>query len=128
MTWTRGATAEEVFDYLDSDGVPVDLSGHKARMQVRTLAGMYGTSTADTLLLELTSENGRLYWDTDGSDGLLRLKLQPEDVALLNPANIKKQKVCYSIEVYRDETAPATGEYVIPLIGGKITVVGETTR
>lgn len=128
MTWTRGATAEEEFTYVDSDGLPADLTGYSARMQIRTLAGQYGTSTSTTLLLELTTANGKLFWNTDGSDGELRLKVGPDDVELLNPSNAKKQKVCYSIEVFRDEVSPATGEYVIPLVQGNITVRGETTR
>lgn len=127
MTWTRGATAEEEFDYTDSSGVPVDLTGYSARMQIRTLAGQYGTSTTTTLLLELTTDNGMLFWDT-ADVGKLRLKVGEDDTTVLNPSNAKKLKLAYSIELFKPETSPATGNYVIPLIGGKITVLGETTR
>lgn len=127
MTWTRGATAEDWFKYEDSDEMDVDMTGYAARMQVRTMAGQYGTSTTDTLLLELTTENGMLYWD-DAASGILRIKVPVANVEPLNPSNEKRAKVCYSIEVYRDETAPASGEYVIPFVQGRITVAGETTR
>lgn len=127
MTWTRGATAEEKFDYTDSSGAPINLTGYSARMQIRTLAGQYGTTSTTTLLLELTTENGMLFWDT-AAVGTLRLKVGEIDTIALNPSNAKKLKLAYSIEVYKPETAPATGNYVIPLIGGKITVLGETTR
>jgi len=127
MTWTRGATAEDWFKYEESEDIPADMTGYEARMQVRTLHGQYGTSTSDTLLLELTTANGMLYWD-DAASGILRIKVPVADVEPLNPSNVKRAKVCYSIEVFRDEAAPDSGEYVIPFVQGKITVAGETTR
>ena len=34
----RGTTWEDSFDYTDSAGVAIDLTGYEARMQVRTVA------------------------------------------------------------------------------------------
>ena len=50
----RGTTWEDSFDYRDADGVAIDLTGYEARMQVRTLAGRFGTTTSTTLLLSLS--------------------------------------------------------------------------
>lgn len=126
LAWTRGATVEEEFIYRDDDGTPVDLTGFEARMQIRTLAGQYGTSTADTLVLELdtTGVDPLMYFDT-AAEGRLRIKARPDQHAALNPGNAKKTKYVYSLELYR---ADGSGEYVIPLFAGKITVRGETTR
>ena len=68
MIWTRGATVEDSFEYTDADGVAIDLTGYEARMQVRTVAGRYGSTTATTLLLELA---------TTGVDPLLTIDTPP---------------------------------------------------
>lgn len=127
MTWTRGATAEEEFTYQDESGSPVDLTGYEARMQVRTLAGQYGITSTTTLLLELTTQNGKLVWDT-ADVGRLLMTATELDTQMLNPSNVKKLKLAYAIEVYRPAVAPATDDYVIPLVTGKITLLGETVR
>lgn len=126
MIWTRGATAEEEFVYTDADGNPIDLTDYEARMQVRTLDGQYGTSTSDSLMLELntTGTDPMLGWDT-AVEGRLTLKARPDQHAVLNPDNEKKAKYAYSIEVYKPD---GSGEYVIPLVTGTIIVVGEVTR
>ena len=129
LAWTRGATVEEEFVYRDEDdGTPVDLTGFEARMQVRTLAGQYGTSTTDTLLLELntTDDDPMLFFDS-AADGRLRIKIRPDQLSVLNPGNAKKVKYVYGMEVYRPDDS-GEGEYVLPLFAGKISVRGETTR
>ena len=60
MTWVRGSTAEDQFTYTDAAGVPINLTGYSARMQVRTLAGQYGNTTATTLMLDMTTANSLL--------------------------------------------------------------------
>lgn len=121
MVVTRGATWEEEFTYVGIDGItPINLSGYSARMQVRTLSGRYGTSTTSTLVLELTTSNGLLVWNT-AALGKLRIIAPPASHAVLNPNNVKKIKYSYSIEVY-------LADYVLPLVTGKISVRGETSR
>lgn len=126
MTWVRGSTVDEEFVYTDADGNAIDLTDYEARMQVRTLDGQFGTSTTDTLLLELltTGADPLLAWDT-AANGRLVLHARPDQIDMLNPDNEKKAKYAYSIEVYKPEGG---GEYVIPLVTGKVTVQGEVTR
>lgn len=124
MTWTKGATVEEEFTYTDADGVAIALTGYEARMQVRTVAGQYGTTTTTTLVMELTTAD-YLSWDT-AATGRLVLTIPPADQTDLNPLNAKKVKYVYAIEVYLP--AGVDPEYVIPLVGGTITVKGEITR
>ena len=129
MTWTRGATVEDQFDYADAAGLPIDMTGYEARMQVRTVAGRYGTTTASTLLLELdtTDADPFLFIETppDGTvPSRVRITIPPADHAVLNPSNAKKVKYAFALEIYQD----GPPEYVIPLVAGAITVLGETTR
>lgn len=127
MKVVRGSTWEDEFVYTEDDQVtPIDMTGYEARMQVRTAAGQYGLSTTDTLVLELTTGNGLLYWDT-APDGRLRIKVEAADTLQLNPDNAKKVSLVYSLELFLP-AGVGVEEYVIPLVAGKITVLGETTR
>lgn len=52
MQVVRGATWEDEFTYTLQDKVtPVDLTGYRARMQVRSVDGQYGLTNAETLVL-----------------------------------------------------------------------------
>jgi hypothetical protein len=124
----RGSTWEDVFTYLDPDRLPVDLTGYEARMHVRTIEGQYGLSGPETLVMELSTTNGRLEIDVPET-GVVSLRVDAEDTVALNPENMKKASLCYSIELYLPEEAdPLVLEYVIPLAQGKVTIFGETTR
>lgn len=127
MTVVRGATWEDEFVYTDAVGVVINLTGYGARLQVRTLAGRYGTTTTTTLLLELSTEGATpaLVWDTAVA-GRLVILCPPTVHTLLNPLNLKKVIYSYGIELFIPVgVAP---EYVIPLVKGKLYVHGETTR
>lgn len=121
----RGATWEDDFQYQDDSGVPFDLTGYEARMQVRTEAGRYGLSTAETLVLEL-STNGVGLSVPVPEDGKVVLLVDAAATVALNPDNRKKVKLAYSLELFRP--AGAEPEYVIPLVEGSISVRGEVTR
>jgi hypothetical protein len=129
LTIQRGSTWEDDFTYTDEDGVGVDLTGYKARLQVRTLLGRYGTTTEDTLLLEKNSEDDAtevlFVENADEVLCVLRLKIPVDDVAALNPDNEKKVKVAFGIELFKDSESP---EYVIPLCDGTLVVRGEVVR
>lgn len=127
LTAVRGATWEDDFEYRDDDenGPPFDLTGYEARMQVRTLDGRYGLSADETLVMELTTDNGRLSIP-DPEDGRVVLLVSAADTEMLNPGNAKKVKLAYSVELFRQ--AGADPEYVIPLVEGSVSVRGEVTR
>lgn len=129
MTVQRGATWEQDFFYTEDDGVtPIDLAGYEARMQVRQPAGRYGLTTADTLVLELTSLNGLLeLFIPDGGTvrNGIRIKVTAAGTEVLNPDNLKKVKLVYGLELYRPLPAP---DYVIPLFEGTLTCRGEVVR
>lgn len=126
MTVVRGSTWEDEVQYTDASGVPIDLTGYEARMQVRTVAGQFGLTTAQTLLLELRTDGDDplLSWDS-AAEGRLVIRARPDQHAALNPNNSRREKYVYSIEIYKDE---GDGEYVIPLVQGSLSVAGEVTR
>ncbi|RIA19060.1 hypothetical protein DFO63_4179 [Stenotrophomonas sp. AG209] len=125
LTVVRGATWEDDFTYTNPDGSPFDLTGYQARMQVRTLAGQFGLTQADTLVLELSTAAGSLVI-AEPENGVVAITVPAADTEALNPANARKVKLCYSLELFKP--AGADPEYVIPLVAGKVTVQGETTR
>jgi hypothetical protein len=129
MTWVRGATVEDSFEYTDSAGDPIDLTGYEARMQVRTVAGKYGLTTASTLLLEADTTDADPILVIDIPPGgtvanRVTITIPPDGHTALNPSNVKRIKYAFALEVYQD----GPPEYVIPLVAGSITVLGETTR
>ncbi|HGM4746291.1 TPA: hypothetical protein ACKQCT_001803 [Stenotrophomonas maltophilia] len=125
LTVVRGATWEDDFTYTNPDGSPFDLTGYQARMQVRTLAGQFGLTQADTLVMELTTDAGSLVIG-DPVVGVVSITVSAAATEVLNPGNERKVKHCYSLELFKP--AGADPEYVIPLVAGKVTVQGETTR
>lgn len=125
MRVTRGSTWEDVFTYTEDDQTPIDLTGYQARMQVRTVAGQYGLTGSDSLVMELTTANGRLFFDP-AEDGVLRIRVEAADTLPLNPDNLRKVKHVYSLELFRP--AGLDPEYVVPLVAGSISVLGEVTR
>ncbi|MDR1076374.1 MAG: hypothetical protein LBL59_08800 [Xanthomonadaceae bacterium] len=121
---TRGATWNTRIEFLDCAGDPLDLSGYSLRMQVRTAAGRWGMTADETLAMELTTDNGRLVL-TDPAAGVISIAVPAAETVQLNPDNIRRCQLYYSIEAY----FPRGGEEVVmPLMDGSITVRGETTR
>ncbi len=122
MPVVRGTTWEDAFEYRDADGVAIDLTGYEARMQVRTIAGRYGTTTATTLLLELSTEgvDPLLVWDT-ADVGRVRVYALKDQHDALNPDNAKKVKYAYWLEFY-------DGDHVLPVVAGVLTARGTGYR
>lgn len=128
---TRGSTWEDDFTYVDDAGVAIDLTDYEARMQVRTVKGQYGLTTAETLVMELlsTGADPKLTIATPSGGAVpnqVRIKVEAADTIALNTANAKKVKLVYSLELYKP--AGAEPEYVIPLVQGAVTVLGEVSR
>ena len=127
LTVQRGATWEDEFTYLDENGLPIDLTGYEARMQVRTLATRYGTGATGVMLeASTTGANPLLVWDT-AATGRLRIVARPDQHEALNAGNAKKAKYAYAIELYKPDPS-GTGEYVLPFVEGNLTVRGEVAR
>jgi hypothetical protein len=104
----QGDTWSLEIAWTDDEGLPVDLTGATAKMQMRPSAG------SEVLVLELSSANGRIVVDPAGKINLL---VSAEDTALL-PA----KSGVYDLEVTR------TSGVVKKLIRGSYLVTPEVTR
>lgn len=128
MTVVRGATWEDELVYRDSEDRAIDLTGYEARMQVREMSGRYGLDS-ESLLLELSTANGLLSIDAPPGETVpcrVLIRVEPEGHAVLNPGNAKKAKYAWALELFQPAVAGA--EYVVPMIAGKLTVMGNTYR
>lgn len=97
------------FQYEDSNGVPINLTGYTAAMQLRSLP------TSASAVLTLTQANGITI---TGSTGLLEVH-----ATATQTGNIDAGYYYYDLEI----TAPITG-VVTRLIQGQIEVNPQVTR
>jgi hypothetical protein len=118
-----GTTWEESFVLADEDGVALDLTGYKARAQLRTSKAALGAP-----VFELTSEGATpsMFVQPGAVAGLLTILVPSSQVSALSPNNAKL-KLVWDIELY----IPGTGgedDYVIPCIQGKVNLLPRATR
>ena len=99
ITWERPA------------GTPVDISGFTARMQIRDDA------YSSTVLVDMTTANGRI--TIDGPAGTVTLILADDLTAALS----FRGTAAYDLELVQ-----ASPRWVVPLIGGSVTLMPEVTR
>ncbi len=111
-----GTTWEEAFRFLDADGVALDVSAYTPRMHVRD------PRDRETLLLELTSSNGRILM-TDAATGIVRIKVAAADVESMSPNNQRKE-VKYDLELRNTSLSPT---YIIPTVDGSIVLTPRIT-
>lgn len=104
----QGATFNQQFIWKDSTGALVNLTGYTARMQIRQ------TVSNDTVLLSLTTENGRI--SLGGAAGTITLTL---DAA--TSAGITFSRGVYDLELIH-------GGVVTRLLEGQVDVSKEVTR
>jgi len=109
ITIEQGATFELPIVWKDEKGTPIDLTGYKARMQIRKRI------RSDEILASLTTENGRIV--LGGAAGTI-------DIVI--PAT-ETEKFSFSRGVY-DLELEGPGGYVVRLIQGSVCVSPEVTR
>ena len=105
----QGATFDRSLTYKDPAGTPLNLTGYTARMQIRS-----GVSSP-TVLLELTSANGRLV--IDPLVGGITIYLEPVDTE-----GVMWKRGVYDLEIEAPDTS------VTRLIEGNIELSREVTR
>lgn len=103
----QGTDTERIFNCVDGYGNAMDFSGYTARMQIRR--STYKTTPLD----ELTTENGRLFFD-----GARLTAIFPSDVTSRYPPG----RARYDIEIIS-----STGR-VLRLLRGYFDVIPEVTR
>lgn len=105
----QGATYNQPLVWKDSSGTAVNVTGYTARMQIRK------TVDATTIILTLTTENGRI--TVGGANGLITLLVSAADTAALT-------SFC---GVYDLEVISPTG-VVTRLLEGQVEISKEVTR
>lgn len=109
FTIEQGTTVTKPFVWKSGEGLPVDITGYTARMQVRR-----SVSSAD-VLLEASTDNNRI--QIDGTEGRLTLVLSATVTSAIN----------WTLGVYDIELRDNDG-VVTRLVQGSITVSKEVTR
>lgn len=104
----QGATFSRVFTWQDSTGVPVNVTGYTARMQVRA------TIDAGATLLSFTTENGGI--TLGGAAGTITVT-----ATAATTASVSAGCYVYDLELINGAT-------VYRLVQGQFTVDGEVTR
>lgn len=107
FTIERGATWEQVLEYLNADNTPFDLTGATAKMQLRAAAGK-------PLQAELSTENGRIVLTP--AAGLIALKLTAAQTEEISPG-----AWAYDLELYLSSGT------VVRLIEGRATIRPQIT-
>jgi hypothetical protein len=106
----QGATFNRSVTYLQANGTPYDITGYSARMQIRSTYG-------GTLLLDLTTANGRLV--IDGPAGRITISIDA-----VTTASLVAGEGVYDLEV----VSPAATPVVTRLLEGAVTVTSEVTQ
>lgn len=109
LEFNQGASYTKTFTWKDGNGVAVNLTSYTARMQVRQ------SISATEVLLELTTENGRL--TLGGSAGTIVLTLTP---AVTEAITWRRGR--YDLELVAPDGA------VTRFLEGQIVVSREVTR
>jgi hypothetical protein len=104
----KGSTFSTTFTYKIS-GTPVNLTGYTARMQGRQ------SHTADTAIISLTTENGKI--SLGGTAGTISLSLSAVETAAIEQFNL-----VYDLEIV------SGGGAVYRLLEGIIVLTPEVTR
>lgn len=108
-TWRKRLTIKK----SDGSGDPEDISNWTFQMMVRK------TPSSDTVIIELSTANTRIAFETDGTDGKINLLLsEAETAALLAEAGENVYDIKYQI----------SGGDKKDLFEGKIEILASPTR
>lgn len=109
LTIEQGTTFSVTLTYTDVDGIPIDLTGYSARMQIRSTVD--STITIHELTTALTTIT------LGGAAGTVLLEISDSDT----------ESFTFSVAVYDLELISAGG-VVSRLVEGKVTLSKEVTR
>lgn len=112
----HGETFDKLLTFRDAAGQPIDMTAYTARMQIRRDA------QDQTVLLDLSSDNGRI---TLGADGTLGLVVSAADMAALpvDRRGRRPEGTAYAYDLRLQQ-----GSTVIYPMSGLLIVTPEITR
>ena len=118
FTIEQGTTLTKEFIYKDSFGIPIDLTGFTARMQLRP------TVASESVLLDLTTENGGIV--LGGATGEVKMVFTEADTVALSRGGVYDLELVDGPADYDPEAVNAPT--VIRFVQGTITVSKGVTR
>ena len=125
FTIEQGATTDFELVYKDSSGNPVDLSGYRARMQLKDSIG--GSSTYLTLSSSLQSDGTGLNLSGSGGNNASK-PLTSGSIGIFisytTSSNLSFSKAVYDLEIV---SGSGTGTVVTRLVQGKVNLSKEVT-
>lgn len=128
FTIEQGATFQRTFKYKDSNGDPLDLSGHDVRMQIRN-------DKADNTTSFLHEFGSGSSFSTEGSGGLFILSssvagaaVNKTDQFTLHISASTTSDMSFESAVYDIEIENTGSNVVTRLLQGKIKISKEVTR
>jgi hypothetical protein len=122
LTIRCGATWRVPFTYRDaSTGAVIDLSGLKARGQIRAVNA---DGSQGAVVMSLASTGGAPRLLIEAAQGTVTLYVTSADTPLLDPSN-KGRELIYGIELYDDSVAP---EDVTDFVAGRVLVLPEIVQ
>jgi hypothetical protein len=123
FTIEQGATLQFEIQYKDSNNIPVDLTSHNGRLQVRPTVG--SSDVYLTLSSTLQSDNTGLNFS--GSNGSTPLSSGSIGiyVSSVTSSNLDFNEAYYDLEIY---SGSGNSEYVVRLLEGKVKLSKEVTR
>ena len=118
FTIEQGTTLTKEFIYKDSFGIPIDLTGFTARMQLRP------TVASESVLLDLTTENGGIV--LGGATGEVKMVFTEADTVALSRGGVYDLELVDGPADYDPEAVNAPT--VIRFVQGNITLSKGVTR
>lgn len=106
----QGATFNQSFQWTDSSGAAINLTGYTGRMQIRP------SVTSSTTIADLTTANGGIV--ITGATGTVTAKIAATSTAAMT----------FTTAVYDLELIAADGVTVTRLVQGNVTLSKEVTR
>ena len=114
----QGTTPIKEFIYKDSTGIPINLTGYTARMQIRP------TVASASILLELTTENGKLI--LGGLSGQIQMVFSEADTSVLPRGGVYDLELVQGSADYDPNAVDAPT--VIRLLQGEVLLSKGVTR
>jgi len=103
----QGSSFTKNLTWEDDDGVAINLTGYKGKMQIRR-------DYDDLIYLTLTTENSRIV--ITPAEGKIKLQLTKSDTQSLDFS-----KAIYDLDIYNDDN-------LYTLIEGTVTLIPEVTK
>lgn len=124
LHWIAGDSVNSEITFK-IDGIAQDLTGYKVLMTVRKVEGETGLDTVSHVKT-FSSDTNDFLIETP-TNGKIKFNIGSVGTKTLNPKNDLKSQFVYSVEINKDQTAPAVA-ITRTILRGKLYVHSEISR